>query len=60
MSTHKSNAKSMMKKFNKFDRTKGAQKCYSDEIEVKKKSVENKVCKFNGAKVGKTITKESV
>lgn len=49
----------MMKKVNKFDRTKGARKSYIDEMEGEKR-VENKVCKFNGAKVGKTITKESL
>jgi hypothetical protein len=30
-----------MKKFNKFDKTKGVRKSYSNEIEGKKKSVKN-------------------
>ncbi len=50
----------MMKKVNKFDKTKGARKSYSNEIEGEKKSVEDKICNFNGAKFGKTITEESV
>jgi len=49
----------MMKKVNKFNRTKGAWKSCSDEIEGQKKSVENKVCKLNKTKTGKTIIEES-
>jgi hypothetical protein len=50
----------MMKKVNKFDRTKGARKSCSNEIEGQTKSVENKVCKLNKTKAGKTIIEESV
>jgi hypothetical protein len=49
-----------MKKVNKFDRTKGAWKSCSDEIEGQKKSVENKICKFNKIKARKTIIEEIV